>query len=75
MRDIAKLLFGDGADGLIDLFDGGDGDGFGMADRARRAGEWCGSTPGRGSAAGAAGGGVRPHGMRPQVIIRVFRDR
>jgi len=72
MRDIAKLLFGDGTDRLLDLFDGGDGDGFGMADRARRAGEWCGSTPGRGSAAGAA---ARPHGMRPQVIIREFRAR
>ena len=50
MRDIARLLFGDDADGLHDLFDGADGDrfddgdGFGMADRARRAGEWCGST-------------------------------
>jgi hypothetical protein len=51
MRDIARLLFGDDAGGLLDLFDGSDGDGFGMADRARRAGEWCGSTPGSGSAA------------------------
>lgn len=71
MRGIAKLLFGDDAGKLLDLFDGSDGDGFGMADRARRAGEWCGSTPGSGSAAGAA----RPHGMRRQVIIREFRDR
>jgi len=71
MRDIAKLLFGDDAGRLLGLFGGGDGDGFGMADRARRAGEWCGSTPGRDSAAGA----VRPPGMRRQVIIREFRNR
>ena len=75
MRGIAKLLFGDDAGKLLDLFDGSDGDGFGMADRARRAGEWCGSAPGSGSAAGAAHGAARPHGMRRQVIIREFRDR
>jgi hypothetical protein len=74
MRDIARLLFGDDAGGLLDLFDGSDGDGFGMADRARRAGEWCGSTPGSGSAADAASGSARPRGMRRQVIIREFRD-
>ena len=71
MRDIARLLFGDDAGGLLDLFDGSDGDGFGMADRARRAGEWCGSTPGSGPAADAAS----PRGLRRQVIIREFRDR
>jgi hypothetical protein len=71
MRGIAKLLFGDDAGKLLDLFDGSDGDGFGMADRARRAGEWCGSTPGSGSAADAA----RQHGVRRQVIIREFRPR
>ncbi len=71
MRGIAKLLFGDEAGRLLDLFDGSDGDGFGMADRARRAGEWCGSTPSRGSATGTA----PSHGMRRQVIIREFRDR
>ena len=75
MRDIARLLFGDDAGGLLDLFDGSDGDGFGMADRARRAGEWCGSIPGSGSAADAASGAARPRGMRRQVIIREFRDR
>jgi hypothetical protein len=75
MRGIAKLLFGEDAGRLVDLFDGGDGDGFGMADRARRAGEWCGSTPGRGSAAGTARGAARPHDLRRQVIIREFRDR
>ena len=75
MRDIARRLFGDDAGGLLDLFDGSDGDGFGMADRARRAGEWCGSTPGSGPAADAASGAARPRGLRRQVIIREFRDR
>jgi hypothetical protein len=74
MRGIAKLLFGDDTDGLVDLFGAGDGDGFGMAERARRAGEWCESTPGRGAAADAIGA-ARPHGMRRQVIIREFRPR
>ncbi len=73
MRDIAKLLFGDDAGRLLGLFSGSDGDGFGMADRARRAGEWCGSTPG--SAAGAARGAARPQSIRRQVIIREFYDR
>lgn len=70
MRDVAKLLFGDDADGLVDdLFRGGDADGFGLADRARHAGEWCGSTPGSGSAANAVRGAVRPRGMRREMII------
>jgi hypothetical protein len=73
MRDIAKLLFGDDAGRLLDLFGEGDGDGFGMAGRVHRAGEWCGSTPS--SAVGAARGAARPHGMRDQVIIREFRNR
>jgi hypothetical protein len=66
MRGIAKLLFGDDADRVLGLFGGDDGDGFGMADRARRAGEWCGSTPGSmaypmasGTRAGGAGGSAR----------------
>jgi hypothetical protein len=75
MRGIAKLLFGDDADRVLGLFGEGDGDGFGMADRARRAGEWCGSTPGHDSAADAARGAARPHGMRRQVITREFRPR
>jgi hypothetical protein len=74
MRGIAKLLFGDNADSLADLFGEGDADGFGLADRARRAGEWCGSTPGRGPAAGA-GRPVRPRGLRHEVIAREFRVR
>jgi hypothetical protein len=75
MRDIARLLFGDDAGSLHDLFDGADGDGFGMADRARRAGEWCGSTPGGGSAADTLRGAARPQGTLRQVIIREFRTR
>jgi len=70
MRDIAKLLFGDDAGALLGRF-GGDGDGFGMAERARRAGEWCGSTPGRG--AEAPGAPARPRGTRRQVVVREFR--
>jgi hypothetical protein len=50
MRDIAKLLFGREAGILSELFGPGDADGSGLAERARRAGEWCGSTPGRGAA-------------------------
>lgn len=81
MRDIAKLLFGEDAVELLDIFGGPgrggpgrdgpgrddrgrddrggyrrggyDRDGFGLAERARRSGEWCGSTPGRGSVADA----------------------
>ena len=46
MRTIASLLFGDGAGELLDLITGeGDGDNA-AADRVRRSGEWCGSTPG-----------------------------
>ena len=72
MRDIARLLFGDDAGRLLDLFDASDEGEFGMAERARRAGEWCASTPGHASAAHGAAG---PHGMRRQVIIREFRTR
>ena len=72
MRTIASLLFGRDAGELLDLITGeggirarrhaGDGDRE-AADRVLRSGEWCGSTPGRGSAdrgrrgraAGAAG--------------------
>jgi hypothetical protein len=61
MRDLAELLFGDGVSRLLDQltgndgdFTGNDGDGFGLAERARRSGEWCGTTPGRGQGAGAA---------------------
>ena len=72
MRDIAKLLFGDGDGSLLDLFDGSDADGFGMADRARRAGEWCGSTPARGPAGGGVRGAARSGDLRAEMIIREF---
>jgi hypothetical protein len=74
MRGIAKLLFGDEADRLLGLFDG-DGDGFGLAEQARRSGEWCASTPGRGSAADAARGAGRQHGLRREIVVREFRPR
>jgi hypothetical protein len=71
--DIMRLLFGR-EDGLLsELFDGDDADGFGMADRARRAGEWCGTTPGRGSAAGGAGRATAPRGVPRHFIDRKFR--
>jgi hypothetical protein len=50
MRTIASLLFGRDAAGLIDLIAGEGGVEREAADRARRSGEWCGSTPGRESA-------------------------
>ena len=47
MLGITKLLFGaDTARALEEL--AGD-DGWGLADQVRRSGEWCGSTPGRGT--------------------------
>jgi hypothetical protein len=66
MRTIASLLFGSDAGELLDLITGeggstgeggiaGDGDRE-AADRVLRSGEWCGSTPGRGSAAWPRGG-------------------
>ena len=60
MQEIAKLLFGEDAAGLLDMFDSADGDGFGLAERARRSGEWCGSTPGQGSVADALRGTPTP---------------
>jgi hypothetical protein len=72
MRGIAKLLFGEDAGKVLDLFSGGsDGDGFGLAEQSRRSGEWCGTTPGRGSAARAAA--RSPPGRRRvqrQITIR-----
>ena len=65
MRNIASLLFGDDAGELLDLITGEGGitgDGGITADgdreaagRVLRSGEWCGSTPGRGSADRKAG--------------------
>jgi hypothetical protein len=53
MRGIAKLFFGGDEGRVLDLLAGHD-DGFELAERVRRSGEWCGSTPGRGSANRAA---------------------
>jgi hypothetical protein len=71
MRGIAKLLFG--GDGDRDRLRGllGDDDWWQAADQVRRAGEWCGSTPGREPAPGPASGA--PH-ARP-VSPRGFRSR
>jgi hypothetical protein len=77
MRTIASLLFGRDAGELLDLITGeggitgedgisGDGDRE-AADRVLRSGEWCGSTPGRGSADRAAGW---PRGERRGIVIR-----
>ena len=72
MRGIAKLLFGEDANKVLDLFSGGtDGDGFGLAEQARRSGEWCGTTPGRGSATRAAARNARgARRVQRQITIR-----
>ena len=74
MRDIAKLLFGEDADKLFGLFREGDGDDT-AAERARRSGEWCGTTPGRGSVEGVVRRAARPRGGRRQAPSRDFRAR
>jgi hypothetical protein len=71
MRTIASLLFGRDAGELLDLITGeggitGGGDRE-AADRVLRSGEWCGSTPGRGSADRAPGW---PRGERRGIVIR-----
>lgn len=67
MEDIMGLLFGS-QDGILSgLFGGDDADGFGMADRARGAGEWCGTTPGSGSAAGGPRGARASRGLGGRV--------
>jgi hypothetical protein len=71
MRDIAKLLFGDDAGKVLGMFGAGGGDESGMAERARRSGEWCGTTPGRGSAADAVRRAARPGRGQRHVTIRV----
>ncbi len=67
MRTIASLLFGRDAEGLIDLIAGESGGEREAADRARRSGEWCGSTPGRESADRSA---AWPRGDRRGIVIR-----
>ena len=76
MRGIAKLLFG-GDGGAAD--DGGrlrgllagDEDWYRLADEARQAGEWCGTTPG----AGAVRGAPRRGRTRRPVSAPDFRSR
>ena len=59
MRGIAKLLFSGDADRLLGLLAGNDDDDWsGMTERARRSGEWCGTTPGHGTVADAVRGAV-----------------
>lgn len=74
MRGIAKLLFGDGADGPFDLFGWDEGGAPGAAERVLQSREWCGTTPGRGSAEGAVRGAAQrgrgARGVRRQVVIR-----
>jgi len=67
MKSIVKLLFGREAENLAELFAPDDRAGSDMAGRARRAGEWCASTPGRGA--------VRTRQVRPRGISRDFLGR
>jgi hypothetical protein len=72
MRDIARLLFGDDAGKLTDLFGAGDGIEPGPAERLRHAREWCSSTPGRDSAPEAVAGPAGPRRTGRRVITRQF---
>jgi len=67
MGPIVRLLFGREAGILADLFTPDDRAGSDMADRARQAGEWCASTPGRGAS--------RTRKIRPETVIRDFPRR
>jgi hypothetical protein len=62
MGTIASLLFGRDAGRLLDLITGDGGREQETADQLARAREWCGSTPGRGSAAREAGGAASSRG-------------
>ena len=68
-----RLVFGREDGILSELFGGDDADGFGMADRAQGAGEWCGTTPGRHSGAGDPGGASASRGVPRRVTEREFR--
>lgn len=76
MRGIAKLLFDGDGDGsrLLGLLDG-DEDWFRLADEARRTGEWCGTTPGRGAVADTVHGAPRPGRIRRPISAPDFRSR
>jgi hypothetical protein len=67
MEPIVELLFGREAGILAELFTPDDQAGSDMADRVRRAGEWCASTP--------AGGTSRTRQIRRQVDARDFLGR
>ncbi len=70
MRGIAKLLFdGDGDEGGLAGLLAGDDDWLRLADQARRAGEWCGTTPGRGAAERAVRGRSPAHPV-PRPVSR-----
>jgi hypothetical protein len=72
MRTIASLLFGREAGELLDLITGeggitAEGGDHQAAERVLRSGEWCGSTPGRGSADRVA---ASARGQRRGIVIR-----
>jgi hypothetical protein len=69
MRGIAKLLFAGDEERLTGLL-GGDDDWFRLAGQAREAGEWCGTTPGRGVTDRVAGGAHRERPVTRPVIAR-----
>jgi len=73
MRGIAKLLLGDEAGKLFGLLP--DDEWSGMAEQARRTGEWCGTTPGRGAAADAVRGVPRSRTVPRPVSRPDFRPR
>jgi hypothetical protein len=74
MRGIARLLLGDEADELLGRL-GGDEDWFRLADEARRTGEWCGTTPGRGAVADAGRVAPRAGRIRRPISAPDFRSR
>jgi hypothetical protein len=67
MGSIVKLLFGREAETVARLFTPDDRAGAEMADRSRRAGEWCASTPGSGAA--------RTRQIRPRLTNRDLPGR
>jgi hypothetical protein len=69
MRGIAKLLFAGDEERLAGLL-GGDEDWFRLAGQAREAGEWCGTTAGRGVTGRGAGGGRRERPVTRPAIPR-----
>jgi hypothetical protein len=74
MRGIVKLLFAGDEERLTGLL-GGDDDWFRLAGQAREAGEWCGTTPGRGAVADAVHGAPRTGRIRRAMSAPDFRSR